>query len=190
VRRAKEDAVRNRKRSSRLIMNELEREARRKEEETARLMEERMQRVRDEEARQQAEEADRINKEREREDRLREREERMREREERLRYKELEEFRPKMEVHRSPRITIPAYANQRSPVLPKALPQPTVITAANLLSPPVRSDIVLSEDPMSQSSAPTADTNTAVANTEVAVTSDADYQHIKSAAAPQSMTTM
>lgn len=182
--------MRNRKRSSRLIMNELEREARRKEEETARLMEERMQRVRDEEARQQAEEADRINKEREREDRLREREERIREREERLRYKELEESRPKIEVHRSPRITIPAYANQRSPVMPKALPQSTVSSAGNLLSPPVRSNIIPSGDPLSQPAAALADTHIPIANTEVAVTSDAGYQHIETAAAQQSMTTM
>ena len=118
-------------------MNELEKEARRKDEETARLMEERMQRVREEEARQKAEEAERIAKEREREDRLREREERIREREERLRYKELEASKPKMEIHRSPRITIPAYANQRSPVLQKATPQTANASIGSLVAPPV-----------------------------------------------------
>ncbi|KAJ9104759.1 hypothetical protein QFC19_003900 [Naganishia cerealis] len=91
IRKAKEDAIRNRKRSSRLVVKELERDAQRKAEESARLLEARMQRVRDEEARVQAEEADRISKEKEREDRLREREDRIREREERIRYRELED---------------------------------------------------------------------------------------------------
>lgn len=171
-------------------MNEMEREARRKEEETARLMEERMQRVRDEEARQKAEEADRISKEREREDRLREREERIREREERLRYKELESTRPKMEMHRSPRITIPAYANQRSPVLQKALPRPANNTGDSLLAPPVQAEKVTSMQPMLLPSVVTADSAVTVPSSETTITSDVDMRPIGIAGVHESMTTM
>ncbi|KAJ9127755.1 hypothetical protein QFC24_000038 [Naganishia onofrii] len=106
IRWAKEEAVRNRKRSSRLVVKELERDAQRKAEESARLLEERMQRVRDEEARVQAEEADRISKEREREERLREREERIREREERIRFRELEEIMAKEKAERDREVRI------------------------------------------------------------------------------------
>ncbi|KAJ9108690.1 hypothetical protein QFC21_000010 [Naganishia friedmannii] len=106
VRWAKEEAVRNRKRSSRLVVKELERDAQRKAEESARLLEERMQRVRDEEARTQAEEADRISKEKEREERLREREERIREREERIRYRELEDIMAKERAERDREVRV------------------------------------------------------------------------------------
>lgn len=151
------------------MMHELEKEARRKEEETARLMEERMQRVRDEEARQKAEEAERISKEREREDRLREREERIREREGRLRYKELEASRPKMESHRSPRITIPAYANQRSPVLQKAMPQTANISIGSLLAPPARSEADTPASPSLQSSVITGEVKEILSRSEAAI---------------------
>ncbi|KAJ9125086.1 hypothetical protein QFC22_000039 [Naganishia vaughanmartiniae] len=106
IRWAKEEAVRNRKRSSRLVVKELERDAQRKAEESSRLLEERMQRVRDEEARVQAEDADRINKEKEREDRLREREERIREREERVRYRELEDIMAKERAERDREVRV------------------------------------------------------------------------------------
>jgi hypothetical protein len=102
IRRAQEEAVRNRKRSSRLVMKELEREAQHKEEERIRQLEERMQRVRDEEARREAEEKERINRQRGREERLREREERIREREERLRYREIEEIQLRERSEREP----------------------------------------------------------------------------------------
>ncbi|EKC99227.1 hypothetical protein A1Q2_06427 [Trichosporon asahii var. asahii CBS 8904] len=75
--RLKQEAINNRKRSSRIAMRELEREELQKQEQAQREMEERMERLRQEEARKEREEQEALAKERAREERLREREERL-----------------------------------------------------------------------------------------------------------------
>lgn len=74
--RLKQEAINNRKRSSRIATRELEKEEMLRREQAQREMEERMERVRREEARVAREEADLVARERAREDRLREREDR------------------------------------------------------------------------------------------------------------------
>ncbi|KAH8090830.1 hypothetical protein HD553DRAFT_17843 [Filobasidium floriforme] len=101
IQRAKEEAVRNRKRSSRIAMRELEKEEAAKMEEVRRDLERRMQKVRDEEAKEAAAEADRLAKEREREDRLKDREERLKQREEAIAQRAIEEIRAKEEAERA-----------------------------------------------------------------------------------------
>lgn len=75
--RLKQEAINNRKRSSRIALRELEREEQQKQEQAQREMEERMERMRQEEARKEREEQEALAKERAREERLREREERL-----------------------------------------------------------------------------------------------------------------
>lgn len=75
--RLKQEAINNRKRSSRIAMRELEREEQQKQEQAQREMEERMERLRQEEARKEREEQEVLARERAREERLREREERL-----------------------------------------------------------------------------------------------------------------
>lgn len=75
--RLKQEAINNRKRSSRIAMRELEREEQQKREQAQRDMEERMERMRQEEARKEREEQEVLSRERARESRLREREERL-----------------------------------------------------------------------------------------------------------------
>lgn len=101
IQRGKEEAVRNRKRSSRIAMRELEKEEAAKMEEVRRDLEARMQKVRDEEAREAAVEADKLAKEREREDRLKDREERLKQREEAIAQRAIDEIRAKEEAERA-----------------------------------------------------------------------------------------
>ncbi|WWC60648.1 uncharacterized protein I303_103222 [Kwoniella dejecticola CBS 10117] len=91
--RIKQEAVNNRKRSSRIATRELEREEIVKREAAEREMEERMERIRAEETRKQREEEEAIAVQKAREDRLKEREERALAREEALIKKAEDELR-------------------------------------------------------------------------------------------------
>lgn len=89
--KAKEDAVMNRKRSSRIATIQLEREEIIRNETAQREMEERMERTRKEEKRREREEAELARREKAREDRLKEREERAQAREDAVLAKAREE---------------------------------------------------------------------------------------------------
>ncbi|WWC68318.1 uncharacterized protein I206_102243 [Kwoniella pini CBS 10737] len=91
--RIKQEAVNNRKRSSRIATRELEKEEILKREAAEREMEERMERIRSEETRKQHEEEEAISLQKAREDRLKEREERAMAREEALMKKAEDEIR-------------------------------------------------------------------------------------------------
>lgn len=101
IQRAKEEALRNRKRSSRIAMRELEREEQLRAEEAQKDLELRMQRIRDDENKAANAEADRIAREREREDRLKEREDRLRQREEAITMRAMEEIKAREEAERA-----------------------------------------------------------------------------------------
>lgn len=88
---ARQEAVLNRKRSSRIATIQLSKEEALRQETAQREMEERMERTRWEETRQEREEAEAARKEQERHDRLREREERAQAREEAIQAKAREE---------------------------------------------------------------------------------------------------
>ncbi len=97
---AKQQAILNRKRSSRIQMKEQEKEEQLAKEKAQREMEERMQRARNQEARAAKEEAERANMEQDRESRLREREERLRQREAAALQKALDEVEAKERAER------------------------------------------------------------------------------------------
>ncbi|WVQ96981.1 hypothetical protein IAU59_004090 [Kwoniella sp. CBS 9459] len=98
--RIKQEAVNNRKRSSRIATRELEREEAIRREAAEREMEERMEKIRAEELRKAAEEAEHLAREKAREERLREREERAAAREEALLRKAEEEAREREKKER------------------------------------------------------------------------------------------
>ncbi|WVF70980.1 hypothetical protein IAT40_005776 [Kwoniella sp. CBS 6097] len=98
--RIKQEAVNNRKRSSRIATRELEREEAIRREAAEREMEERMEKIRAEELRKAAEEAEHLAREKAREERLREREERAAAREEALLKKAEEEAREREKKER------------------------------------------------------------------------------------------
>lgn len=98
---AKDEAIRNRKRSSRIAMKELEREEAQKAEEARRELETRMQKVRDEEERLAQIQDEKLEREREREDRIKEREERIKQREEAIMQKAMDESKAREEAERA-----------------------------------------------------------------------------------------
>ncbi|KAL1405212.1 hypothetical protein Q8F55_008837 [Vanrija albida] len=98
--RLKQEAINNRKRSSRIATRELAREEELKRELAEREMEERMERMRQEETRKAQEEADILARERAREDRMRERQERLMARENAIRARQDDEVRAKEKAER------------------------------------------------------------------------------------------
>ena len=98
--RLKQEAINNRKRSSRIATRELEKEEMLRREQAQREMEERMERVRREEARVAKEESELLARERAREERLREREDRANAREQAILAKAVAEQEAKEKAER------------------------------------------------------------------------------------------